>query len=127
MDVEELFRYWAGYAALGLEAIAVILIAFGGAEAAIGVVRPTVIGRRRPFYGKKLAWVRFGVWLLIGLEFELGADVIRSAISPSWRQLGQLAAIAAIRTFLNFFLEKDIEKYAEDAEPGPIRSVDPTT
>lgn len=58
-----------------------------------------------------LDWVR--VWLLLGLEFELAADIVRSAISPSWTQIGQLAAIAIIRTFLNYFLEKDVERYAE--------------
>jgi len=66
-----------------------------------------------PLVRKKEIWVGFGVWLLLGLEFEHGADIIRSAITPTWEQLGQLALIAFIRTFLNYFLEKDIEKYAE--------------
>jgi uncharacterized membrane protein len=47
---------------------------------------------------------RFGVWLLLSLEFELAADIIRSVVSPTWRDIGELAAIAAIRTFLNYFL-----------------------
>jgi uncharacterized membrane protein len=50
------------------------------------------------------------MWLLLALEFALAADIIRSAISPSWGDIGQLAAIAAIRTFLNYFLEKDLER-----------------
>jgi uncharacterized membrane protein len=53
------------------------------------------------------------MWLILGLEFMLAADIVRRAISPAWQQIGQLAAIAVIRTFLNYFLEKDIEKYAE--------------
>ena len=61
-----------------------------------------------------MVWLRFGVWLLLGLEFELAADVVRSAISPSWSQIGQLAAIAVIRTFLNYFLEKDVERYSPE-------------
>jgi uncharacterized membrane protein len=59
--------------------------------------------------------VRFGVWLMLGLEFELAADIIRSAISPNWTDIGQLAAIAAIRTVLNYFLEKDIMEQVEDS------------
>ena len=70
----------------------------------------------KPLSGRKEAWVHLGVWLLIGLEFELGADIIRSAISPTWEQLGQLGAIAVIRTFLNYFLEKDVEKYAGSSQ-----------
>jgi uncharacterized membrane protein len=53
------------------------------------------------------------VWLVLGLEFELGADVIRTAISPTWSDIGQLGAIATIRTVLNYFLEKEVEKYSE--------------
>jgi uncharacterized membrane protein len=57
------------------------------------------------------SWLCFGVWLLLGLEFELAADIIRTVISPTWIQMGQLATIAVIRTFLNYFLERDLEKY----------------
>jgi uncharacterized membrane protein len=59
--------------------------------------------------------VRFAVWLLLALEFELAADVLRTAISPTWDDVGKLGAIAAIRTALNYFLEKDIEKYSSAA------------
>jgi uncharacterized membrane protein len=53
------------------------------------------------------------MWLLLGLEFELAADIIASVISPTWQDIGQLGAIAVIRTFLNFFLEKDLEAAQE--------------
>ena len=46
---------------------------------------------------------------LLGLEFELAADIIGSVVSPTWRDIGELAAIAVIRTFLNYFLERDLE------------------
>ena len=59
---------------------------------------------------RKEIWRRFGVWLLLGLEFELAADIIGSVISPSWKDIGELGAIAAIRTILNYFLEKDLER-----------------
>lgn len=52
------------------------------------------------------------MWLLLALEFELAADVLRTAISPTWDDVGKLGAIAAIRTALNYFLEKDIDKYS---------------
>jgi uncharacterized membrane protein len=57
------------------------------------------------------------MWLILGLEFMLAADIVRTAISPTWQQTAQLAAIAVIRTFLNYFLEKDIERY-----PEPVRA-----
>ncbi|MDC4223542.1 MAG: DUF1622 domain-containing protein [Candidatus Manganitrophus sp.] len=109
--VEVMFKGIAGYLALGLEVVAVLMIAIGGAQAAFGTLRAAVVAGR-PLGLKKEVWLRFGMWLLLGLEFELGADIIRTAISPTWLEIGQLGAIAVIRTFLNFFLERDLEKYA---------------
>jgi len=119
--MEELFSIYAGHVALGLEVSAVIVIGIGAIKAVVGLIRPRLRDTRRPLSDKKEVWVHFGVWLLLGLEFELGADIIRSAISPTWEQLGQLGAIAVIRTFLNYFLEKDIEKYAQsEAANQPV-------
>jgi len=67
------------------------------------------LGRFATHGARKAVWQRFGVWLLLGLEFELAADIIRTVVSPSWVDIGQLGAIAVIRTFLNYFLEKDLE------------------
>jgi len=66
---------------------------------------PNRAGRR------KEVWLRFAGWLVLGLEFELAADVVRTAISPTWNEIAQLAAIAGIRTFLNLFLERDLDSY----------------
>jgi len=110
--MEELFKESAGYLALALEGIAALVIAYGAIRALTGLFMPVKYDPRKPFAGKRMVWLGFGVWLLLGLEFELAADIVRTAISPSWTELGQLATIAAIRTFLNYFLEKDIEKAA---------------
>jgi uncharacterized membrane protein len=110
--MEQLFARMAGSIALAVEAAAVLIIGFGACEAfvrALGRLTPAASGTMH----KKEIWVRFAVWLLLGLEFELAADVIRTAIAPSWTALGQLGAIAAIRTVLNFFLERDIAEFAE--------------
>ena len=45
---------------------------------------------------RKAVWQRFGVCLLPGLEFQLAADIIRTVVSPTWRDIGGLAAIAAL-------------------------------
>jgi uncharacterized membrane protein len=58
---------------------------------------------------RRVAWLSLARWLLMGLEFMLAADIVRSAISPDWHAIGKLAAVAIIRTFLNFFLERDLE------------------
>ncbi len=69
------------------------------------------------FAQKRSVYGQFGMWLLFGLEFELAADIIRSAISPNWTDIAQLGAVALIRTFLNYFLAKDVEETR--TAPGP--------
>lgn len=52
--------------------------------------------------------VTFGSAVAVSLELLLGADVLATAVAPSWDDIGKLAAIATIRTVLNFFLEKEL-------------------
>jgi uncharacterized membrane protein len=117
--MEELFRHYAGHVALFLEAVSAIVITIGAIEAIIGLLKPKDL--TEPFRRRKMVWLGFGVWLLLGLEFELAADIVRTAIAPSWNDIGQLGAIAVICTFLNFFLERDVEQYgeADSAERAP--------
>jgi uncharacterized membrane protein len=53
--------------------------------------------------------VNFGIWLALALEFQLGADILSTTVSPSLEDLTQLSIIAVIRTFLNYFLNKELE------------------
>jgi hypothetical protein len=62
--------------------------------------------------------VRYGRWLVAGLTFQLAADIIGTSIAPSWQEVGQLGAIAVIRTFLNYFLERDLAELATGV-PNP--------
>lgn len=58
-----------------------------------------------------LARVRlnFGLWLSLALEFQLGADIANTTVTPSLETLGKLALLAVIRTFLNVFLARELE------------------
>jgi uncharacterized membrane protein len=107
--VEVLFKQIAEAIAIGVETAAAVLIAYGAIEAVAGSAIAVIKGRSQSGLRKQV-WRRFGVWLLLALEFELAADIVRSAIAPTWVDIGQLAAIAVIRTFLNYFLEEDIDK-----------------
>lgn len=55
----------------------------------------------------------FGIWLALALEFQLGADILATTVAPSQETLIQLGLIALIRTFLNYFLNKELEKLME--------------
>lgn len=106
--MESVLRLVSGYTALVVEAIAVFLIACGAAQALLITISHVIRGAT-PAGWRRDVFVRFGVWLLLGLQFALAADIVRSVIAPSWNDIGKLGAIAVIRTFLNYFLEKDIE------------------
>lgn len=110
---ETLHGLFAGIA-LAIETAAVLICAYGAAEAFVRVVGIVATGATHG--ARKEAWRRFGTWLLLALEFALAADIIRSVISPSWQDIGELAAIAVIRTFLNYFLEKDLEAATAEGE-----------
>lgn len=60
------------------------------------------------------ARVTFGSAVAVSLELLLGADVLATAVAPSWDDIGKLAAIAILRTALNYFLEKEL-KHSESA------------
>lgn len=51
---------------------------------------------------------RFGSWLALALEFQLAADILATTINPSLDELLKLAIIAVIRTFLNYFLSREL-------------------
>ncbi|KLV49027.1 hypothetical protein SH16_00462 [Aeromonas caviae] len=55
----------------------------------------------------------FGSWLILALEFQLAADILATTVAPSKEELVRLAIIAVIRTFLNYFLGKELDAQAE--------------
>lgn len=115
--MEEYLRVGAEYVALALEMISVLIVAAGGLEAAYRTLFPLLRGRINQGHGiRRDAWLSLARWLLLGLEFMLAADIVRSTIAPNWNDIGQLAAIAVIRTFLNYFLERDLEAAAHTKE-----------
>lgn len=99
----------ASFVALALEGMAILLIALGGFEAVARTVWSSL--RRGETDGaRRHTWLSFARWLVLGLEFTLAADIVRTAIAPTWNDIGRLGAIALIRTFLSFFLERDLSE-----------------
>ena len=94
------------------EAIAIVILAL----AIIKAVKELLFRRLKMDREAKLSQVRLdlGVALALSLEFLLAADIAATAVSPSWDAVGKLAAISAIRTFLNFFLEREVKELARE-------------
>lgn len=64
--------------------------------------------RNRDIFPFNQVRLRFGVWLALALECQLGADILATTVAPTLTALAKLATIAMIRTFLNYFLNKEI-------------------
>ncbi len=86
-----------------IDGLAMGIILFGTIQAVVGItaVRPEADHTRH-------VWLRYGRWLVGGLTFQLAADIIETSITTQWESVARLAAIAVIRTFLNYFLERDL-------------------
>ena len=105
--MKEWLAFFAEYTAIVINAIALVIIAIGTIEISLRCLRALLSQFSR---GRELrdGYLRFARWLIAGLTFQLAADIIDTAIAPTWDDIGRLAAIAIIRTFLNYFLERDI-------------------
>jgi len=121
-------KLWTGYLASGVEGIGGLLIAVAALQAATRTIW-VFLGRRALRQETQIENIRLcmGRWLALALEFELGADILRTAIAPAWTDIGQLAAIATIRTLLNYFLQKEIDRAAQWSQDQPSLSHIPTT
>ena len=105
---------------IGAVVIAVgVVVAFGAYVLSEARIRP------RPYEEIRLILGRF---LALGLEFQLASDILGTAVSPSFEEIGKLGAIAGIRTLLNYFLAQDLRRAERPASGGadssPVASVE---
>lgn len=54
--------------------------------------------------------IRLGQSMVMGLEFQVAADILKTALAPTWNDILLLAALIALRTVLNYLLEAELEK-----------------
>ncbi|MFL6464944.1 MAG: DUF1622 domain-containing protein [Bryobacteraceae bacterium] len=97
------------YLARGVEFAAALIIAIAAIEATIKSL-VLFIQRGAPPERKNEVRLTLGRWLAVALEFELAADILNTAVTPTWEDIGKLAAIASLRTALNYFLEREIQQ-----------------
>jgi len=90
-----------------VETTGAIVIGLGVAAAAYKFARALVPPQFERYNEIRLTLARF---LALALEFQLGADILSTAIAPSWEQIGKLGAIAVIRTALNYFLTREMRE-----------------
>ena len=117
IGLEDQFKEIAGFIALAIEAAAVLVVSYGSLQALAGVVGTAFSRTADEMRGREI-WLRFATWILLALEFALAADLVRTAVAPTWDDISKLAVIATIRTMLNYFLAKDIGEFDRAQESG---------
>ena len=106
-----------------VETTGAIVIGLGVIAAAYKFARSLVPPQLERYNEIRLTLARF---LALALEFQLGADILSTAVAPSWDQIGKLGAIAVIRTALNYFLTREMreERAGLIADPPPLKNDD---
>lgn len=94
-----------------IDAMALVVIVVGSVSAFVAAIKALF----HPLAGaeRREIWLRYARWLVAGLTFQLAADILESSITATWEAVARLAAIAVIRTFLNYFLERDLRELRE--------------
>ncbi len=111
---EDLLHEWVDLLVRLVEAAGAVIIFVGAVVAAVAFVRAALVSRStRAFVRVRL---RLGRYLALGLEFQLASDILSTAVAPTFEEIGKLAAIAAIRTLLNYFLGKEIDRERSEVD-----------
>lgn len=108
--MHDLIKTGTEWVAVAIEAAAVLVVSLAIAEAVLGFLRAFFRADSAVDGIGDAVRLRLARWLMLALEFALAADILRTAIAPGWDEIGKLAAIATLRTVLNFFLQREIEQ-----------------
>lgn len=97
-----------------IDAMALFIVVFGTIQAFLAAFRLAF----SPADGHRLRdiWLRYARWLVAGLTFQLAVDIVETSITTDWEAVGRLGVIAVIRTFLNYFLERDLGEVREEQQ-----------
>jgi len=123
-SVEHLVFAGVQWLRLGLETVGALVIAAGAVRGIGEFLSSRGAAPEERFVPVRLTLARY---LSLALEFQLAADILSTAIAPSWDQIGKLAAIAVIRTGLNYFLAQEVKREAPAEPPRPAREQAPGT
>jgi|SRR6185295_12517556 len=120
------------YVAIAIELMAILIVVFGSVEAFVRILRLAFGSASEQ--DRRDTYVSYLRWLVGALTFQLAADIVHTAIAPTWEDLGKVGTIAVIRTFLSYFVARDVREVTEGGEavgkhervsasPSPTRSL----
>lgn len=105
MNLNEILIFFIKYLILLAEASGSVVIGVGIITALIRYLITLI--KNMPAYQEEIR-IGFGRALVLGLEFELASDILKTSVSPTIKTIGVLAAIVVLRTALNYFLQREL-------------------
>ncbi len=117
---EETIQLWIGNLVPLVEACGALVVVLGVAQAIVRYFRSFLTQDPLHMAGLRL---QLGQSMVMGLEFQVAADILKTALSPSWNDIALLTALIGVRTVLNYMLERELAVLASSGsnavEPSP--------
>lgn len=129
--MEALLHETARYIALAIQTVAILIVAIGSVRAVVEGLR-AALTHHVDGLERRAIWLRYARCLVAGLTFQLAADIVSTSYAPNWDEIGRLAVVAVVRTFLSYFLDLEMEgtrrRQREAAAPAvradaPLRTI----
>ena len=120
--MEEALHLLARGGNLVLEAVAIVIVLFGSAQAVVAIVRVLAGGADEGGMRGRHVWLVYARWLVAGLTFQLAADIVGTSLATDWQDVARLAVIAVVRTLLSYFLDKEVEDTRRLQHPEGARN-----
>ena len=114
LSMREVLAILTEQAILWIDVTAMVVIVGGTIQTIVGMLKVTFT-RATP-HARRTVWIQYARWLIAGLTFQLAADILETSITADWEAIARVAAIAVVRTFMSYFLEKDFEQLREREE-----------
>jgi uncharacterized membrane protein len=120
LHAEEIIVNLVLWLRLVIEVLGALMIGVGVALGGVRFMRAAFPPGAEDFTAVRLTLARF---LALALEFQLGADILSTAVAPTWEAIGKLAAIAVIRTALNYFLSREMQEQQVESRKQPVSEI----
>jgi uncharacterized membrane protein len=105
-DVEDVLSAIVTYLIVFAETCGAFVLTVGVARALIGYIRSCVLQQNTKHVPKLR--ISLGQSMVLALEFQVAADILKTGLSPTWEDILLLAATIALRTILNYLLEREL-------------------
>ena len=111
-----MITHYLNLLATAISMISLSIIVYGTLIATVGFIRNELNRFTGCYSATVIRQIRagFGTYMLLGLEFLIASDILKTVLEPGWNELLILGGIVVLRTVLSFFLNREIKELQEE-------------